>query len=164
MFLLYVQVEVYQYLFKIEVLAHVKAFLEKKRSGTSLPASFSAWFCKKNVSHVLWCRGVVFITTVKLHLTNPELRFCARSNPASSISEIWGEQMRMSDNGPGWHKVKHLSSVNHTTKAIHHHDHHHHYHHHILLTDQIPLPDCLYFLKCWAIYVLKLFVSKSVTS
>ena len=31
-----------RYLFKIEVLAHVKAFLEKKRSGTSLPASFSA--------------------------------------------------------------------------------------------------------------------------
>ena len=142
-----------------------KGFFKKRRSGTSLPASFSAWFCKKNVSQVLWRRAVVVITTAKLHVTNPDLRFCARSNPASGVLEIWGEQVRMSDNGPRWNKAKRLSSVNHTPKAIYHHHHyHHHHHHHILLTDQIPLPDCLYFLKCWAICVLKLFVSKSVTS
>ena len=35
---------------------------------------------------------------------------------------------------------------------------------HILLTDQISLSDCLYFLKYWAILVLKLFVSQVVTS
>ena len=33
--------------------------------------------------------------------------------------------VRISDNGPGWNKVKRLSSVNHTTKTIHHHHHHH---------------------------------------
>ena len=35
-----------------------------------------------------WCRGVVVITTAQLHSTKPELRFCAGSNPACSVSEI----------------------------------------------------------------------------
>ena len=35
-----------------------------------------------------WCRGVVVITTTKLHSTKPELRFCAGSNPARSVSKI----------------------------------------------------------------------------
>ena len=34
----------------------------------------------------------------------------------------------------------------------------------ILLTDQISLPDCLYFLRYWAICVLQLFVNQAVTS
>ena len=34
----------------------------------------------------------------------------------------------------------------------------------ILLTDQILLPDCLYFLRYWATYVLQLFVNQVVTS
>ena len=33
-----------------------------------------------------------------------------------------------------------------------------------LLTDQISLSDCLYFLKYWAICVLRLFVNQAVTS
>ena len=33
-------------------------------------------------------RGVVVITTAKLHSTKAELRFCADSNPADSASEI----------------------------------------------------------------------------
>ena len=33
-----------------------------------------------------------------------------------------------------------------------------------LLTDQISLPDCLYFLKYWSICVLQLFVNQVVTS
>ena len=33
-----------------------------------------------------------------------------------------------------------------------------------LLTDQIPLPDCLYFLKYWQICVLQLFVNQVVMS
>ena len=33
-------------------------------------------------------RGVVVITTAQLHPTNPELRFCADSNPARGVSEI----------------------------------------------------------------------------
>ena len=37
-------------------------------------------------SVVLWCRGVVIITTTQLHSTKPE--FCAGSNPARSLSEI----------------------------------------------------------------------------
>ena len=31
-----------------------KTFFKKKRSGTSLPTSFSAWFLKKNISHVMF--------------------------------------------------------------------------------------------------------------
>ena len=34
----------------------------------------------------------------------------------------------------------------------------------ILVTDQFSLPDCLYFMRYWAIYVLQLFVSQVVTS
>ena len=33
-------------------------------------------------------RGVVVITTARLHSTKPELRFCAGSNPGVSVSEI----------------------------------------------------------------------------
>ena len=35
---------------------------------------------------------------------------------------------------------------------------------HILLTDQISLPGCLYFLRYWAICVLQWFVNQVVTS
>ena len=35
-----------------------------------------------------WRCGVVVITTAQLHSTTPELRFCAGSNPARSVSEI----------------------------------------------------------------------------
>ena len=34
----------------------------------------------------------------------------------------------------------------------------------ILLTNQISLSDCLYFLSYWAICVLKMFVNQAVTS
>ena len=34
----------------------------------------------------------------------------------------------------------------------------------ILLTDQISLPSCLYFLRYWAICVLQLFVNQVVMS
>ena len=33
----------------------------------------------------------------------------------------------------------------------------------IILTDQISLSDCLYFMKYWAICVLQLFVNQAVT-
>ena len=37
------------------LLAYIKLFLNNnKRSGTSLPTSFSAWFCKKNISHTIF--------------------------------------------------------------------------------------------------------------
>ena len=35
---------------------------------------------------------------------------------------------------------------------------------HILLTDQMSLPGCIYFLRYWAICVLQLFVTRVVTS
>ena len=35
-----------------------------------------------------WHHGVVVITTIQLHSTNPELRFCAGSNPARDVLEI----------------------------------------------------------------------------
>ena len=42
--------------------------------------------CRKKLTN--WRRGVVVITTAQLHSTKPELRFCAGSNPARSVSEI----------------------------------------------------------------------------
>ena len=33
--------------------------------------------------------GVVAITTAQLHSTMPELKFCAGSNPARSVPEIY---------------------------------------------------------------------------
>ena len=35
-----------------------------------------------------WRRDVVVITIAQLHLNKPELRFCAGSNPARSVTEI----------------------------------------------------------------------------
>ena len=35
-----------------------------------------------------WCRGVVVITTARLHSTKPEIRFCTGSNPAHGVLEI----------------------------------------------------------------------------
>ena len=43
---------------------------------------------EKNKSQQMWRRGVVVITTVQLHSSKPELRFCAGLNPASGVSEI----------------------------------------------------------------------------
>ena len=37
---------------------------------------------------IKWLRGVVVIIIAHLHSTNPELRFCAGSNPACSVSQI----------------------------------------------------------------------------
>ena len=34
----------------------------------------------------------------------------------------------------------------------------------VILTDQISLPDCLYFSRYWSLCVLQLFVSQVVTS
>ena len=36
----------------------------------------------------MWRRGVVVMNTAQLHLTKPQLRFCAGSNPACGLSEI----------------------------------------------------------------------------
>lgn len=56
-FLLYVQVESYQNMLvqrRYFLLPH-KAFTKNKRwSGTSSPALLSAWFLKKNISHVIY--------------------------------------------------------------------------------------------------------------
>ena len=46
---------------------------------------------------------VVVITTAQLHLTKPELRFCAGSNPACGVLACQRFTMvRISDNGPSW--------------------------------------------------------------
>ena len=37
---------------------------------------------------MMWCEGIVVITTAQLHSTKPKLRFCTGSNPACSVSEI----------------------------------------------------------------------------
>ena len=36
----------------------------------------------------LWGRGALVITTTQLHLTKPELRFCAGSDPAGGVQKI----------------------------------------------------------------------------
>ena len=37
---------------------------------------------------LFWHCGVVVITALQMHLTQPELRFCAGSTPACSVFEI----------------------------------------------------------------------------
>ena len=67
-------------------------------------------------------RGVVIITTAQLHLSKPELRFCAGSNPARGVSEIRDGQDLWQ-----WSRLEirlRLSSVNHTMKTIYYHHHH----------------------------------------
>ena len=58
LFFLYVQVEVYKIILNIScwplALTLYEVFLKnKKRSGTSLPTSFSTWFLKNNISPLL---------------------------------------------------------------------------------------------------------------
>ena len=43
---------------------------------------------EKMVSKEVATKNLVVITTAQLHLTKPELRFCAASSPAGSVSEI----------------------------------------------------------------------------
>ena len=69
---------------------------------------------------IMWSRGVVVITTAQLYSTKPELRSCAGSNPARSVSE-------MRDGGNLWQwsrlemRCKRLSLVNQSAKTIHLH-------------------------------------------
>ena len=49
-------------------------------------------FVKQIVVCKLYPRGVVFITTAQLYSTMPELRFCACSNYAHSVSEICNDE------------------------------------------------------------------------
>ena len=87
---------------------------------------------KTSLFVVPWRCGVGVITTAQLHSTKPEIRFCAGSKSCSRRvrdSQYWGSLTRFL----AGNKAKHLSPVNHTTKAIHHchHRHHHHHHHYV---------------------------------
>ena len=45
------------------LLPHIKFFLkDKKRPGTRLPASFSAWFLKKNISHTILLTNQILLS------------------------------------------------------------------------------------------------------
>ena len=46
------------------LLAHIKFFIKTKRSGTSLPASISAWFLKKKISIVIFYYLTQFLCLV----------------------------------------------------------------------------------------------------
>ena len=46
----------------------------------------------------MWRRGVVVVTTARLHSTKPGLRLSAGSNPARGVSEIRDGE----DSGHGW--------------------------------------------------------------
>ena len=62
---------------------------------------------------ILWCHGVVVITTAQLHSSKPVHRFCAGSAEIRDAEDLWQ-----------WSRLEirlRLSSVNHTTKTIHHH-------------------------------------------
>ena len=43
---------------------------------------------EKMVSKEVATKNLVVVTTAQLHLTKPELRFCAASSPAGGVSEI----------------------------------------------------------------------------
>ena len=48
----------------------------------------SLFFLSNPVPFRTQSHGVVVITTAQLHLTKPELRFCAGSSPAPGVLEI----------------------------------------------------------------------------
>ena len=65
MFLLYFQVQDFQEILKFScwplAFTSYKTLLKKKKSsGTSLSASCSAWFLKKNIYHVIYCQQTKF--------------------------------------------------------------------------------------------------------
>ena len=54
---------------------------------------------------LVWCRGIVVITTAQFHSTRPELRFWASSNLARGMSEIRDDEDLSDvedDNRAGW--------------------------------------------------------------
>ena len=66
---------------------------EKSKQETRVkklsPHFLTACFKQKVITwHHQWNHSVVVITIAQLHSTKPELRFCAGSNPARSVSEI----------------------------------------------------------------------------
>ena len=63
-------------------IAAVLYFLIIRFNKTFEPNQLCKFKCFK------WRRGVVVITTAQFHLTKPEIRFCAGSNPTHSVSEI----------------------------------------------------------------------------
>ena len=65
-----------------------------------------------------WCSGYHYYTT---SFTKAQVQILLAASRRFAMVKI-------SDNDPGWHKAKRLSSVNHTTKTIHHYHHHHHHH------------------------------------
>ena len=93
---------------------------------------------KYNYGVQSWHRGLVVITAVQLHLTKPELRFCAGSNPARGVSEIC------------------LSSVNYNTKTIHHHHQYQILQNYYLFSFFHSLYTCLLLLL---LFILNLFSS-----
>ena len=74
-----------------ERISNVKPFINKdKWKGINYLSNIDDWktFAKNNP----WHCGVVVITTAQLHSTKRELRFCAVSNLARSISEICDDE------------------------------------------------------------------------
>ena len=68
LFLLYIQVEVYKNILKLRcwslIFTLYKAFSKnKKGSETSLSSSFSTWFLKKNISHIIfyWVNSIAWL-------------------------------------------------------------------------------------------------------
>ena len=73
--LLYVPVEDYQDILKLRcwplAFSSYNAFLKnKKKSEASLPASFSAWFLKKNIPHVIFDRLTTFYCLINFTTWN----------------------------------------------------------------------------------------------
>ena len=62
---------------KIKLLVFLRKSQTCEEGGAHLRISLALWHC-----------GVVIITTVQLHSTKPELRFCTGSNPTHDKLEI----------------------------------------------------------------------------
>ena len=111
---------------------------------------------------ILYCRGVVVITTAQLHSTKPELRFCTGSNPARGVSGIRnGEDLWQ------WSRLEirlgQPSLVNHTTKAIHHHHHHQVVNHLVFYKRKLVYCACIFqqvnvILTLYEVFLLKFIV------
>ena len=61
---------------------------KKKFQGDKTKLMFENLIFPQRDFFCWWCRGVVVITTARLHSTKPELRIRAGSNSARGVSEI----------------------------------------------------------------------------
>ena len=126
----------------------------RKESRNSFSATFCAWFFNKNVSHVrAYFSSFLRATIAHNHL--PFLKIFSNFAHFCPNFQIFCPFLTFffcPFSGIFW-KIARVPLLSRMGLACY-----------ILLTDQISLSDCLYFLRYWAICVLWLFVNQVVTS